>query len=109
MYTCGVHFEHEMAEAMGPHIFYNSLTEFKKATSCWKNCGIVQVKVSFSRWTRSETIGEGMRGAKMMTPSEAAKLDKNLKVRADLWLKYISGLKKLHKREQRTVALRKSQ
>lgn len=109
LYTCGVHFQHEMAEAMGPQVFYNSLTEFKKAESCWRSCGIVQVKVSFSRWLRPETIGEGMREAKMMvTPAERVKPDKGLKIQAELWFKYISDLRKLHTRERSAVLRRKS-
>lgn len=99
LYTCGVHFMHEMTEAMGPQIFYNSLTDLKQDHSCWKSCGIVEVKVSFTQWLHPETIGEGMNRARMMSSAETAKFDKQSKLRADLRRKYISDLKKIHKSE----------
>jgi hypothetical protein len=101
LYTCGVHFQHEMAEAEGPQVFYNSIKEFKKSHSCWKSCGIVEVNVTFSNWVRAETIGDGMRGAKKMTPVEIERMEKNLKIRSNRWHKYLSDLRSVHSDEQK--------
>ena len=105
MYTCGVHFEHEMAEAIGPQVFYNSLKDFKAAKTCWKSCGIVEVDVSFLRWIRPETLGEGFRGEniKVTTPAEIAVFNKQSKARGALWVKYLKALEQLHIKEQKTT------
>lgn len=56
LYTCGVHFQHEMAEAIGPQVFYNSIKDLKEAGTCWKGCGIVEVNITFSRWVRAQNL-----------------------------------------------------
>jgi hypothetical protein len=56
LYTCGVQFQHEMAEARGPQVFYNSIKDLKESGQCWKDCGIVEVNITFSRWARVQSL-----------------------------------------------------
>jgi hypothetical protein len=56
LYTCGIHFQHKMAEAMGPQVFYNSIRDLKEAGNCWKSCRIVEVNITFFRWVKAQNL-----------------------------------------------------
>lgn len=50
-YMCGVDFQHEM----DPHInegikVYNSIETLKELRTCWKQCGIIKVRVTLEKW-----------------------------------------------------------
>lgn len=74
LYTCGVHFQHEMAEAMGSQVFYNSIRDLKEAEACWKSCGIVEVKVTFSCWVQAQNLLSGRiaKATKKLTKKKGA-------------------------------------
>jgi hypothetical protein len=96
LFTCGIHFQHEMADAAGPQVFYSSVTELKKAESCWKSCGIVELEFSFAHWIYPQKIENGLRRAKKLNAVQMTALNKRLKIRAHLWNKYINDLARIH-------------
>lgn len=57
LYACGVDWNHEVGEACdleGNMPFYSSVEELKEKKSCWKGCGIVEVKVELVKWVEPE-------------------------------------------------------
>jgi len=46
-YICKIDWDWELGEALGGSKIYPSLKDLKAHHSCWKDCGIVKVKVSF--------------------------------------------------------------
>ncbi len=48
-YMCAIDFEHELGLAMGGNVVYPSVENLKLNHSCWHECGIVEVKVIFSK------------------------------------------------------------
>jgi hypothetical protein len=100
LYTCGVHFQHEMAEAMGPQVFYNSLDDLKEEMNCWKSDGIVEIDVSFSRWIHPQNLLEEF-SPDRKTSKPDKKVEKLRIARGKLWFKYMSDLKKLHSKNKK--------
>ena len=47
MYICGVDWQHELFEAGDGTKFYPSIEDLKKYRSCWDQCGVVKVNVTF--------------------------------------------------------------
>jgi hypothetical protein len=61
VYVCGVDWRHEIGEAVNVNV-YDSVESLKKRKTCWKNCGIVELEVRFSKqiepekpWSVNET------------------------------------------------------
>jgi hypothetical protein len=48
-YMCGVDWECELGMAAGGNRIYGSEEDLRESTNCWKGCGIVEVKIHFSR------------------------------------------------------------
>lgn len=47
LFMCKADFEHELGEAAGGNTIFPSLEDAKANLKCWKQCGIVEVKVEF--------------------------------------------------------------
>jgi isopentenyldiphosphate isomerase len=43
-FVCGVTFQHEIGETDCTGFFYDTLDAIKEQTSCWEQCGIVEVE-----------------------------------------------------------------
>ena len=56
-YMCGINWQHEVGEgnARGVTIF-RSVKELKEDHSCWKECGIVRVKISLDKWIEDQDL-----------------------------------------------------
>ncbi len=48
-FMCATDFYHEIGEAWGGSTIYSSLRDIKSHQSCWKQCGIVEVKITMER------------------------------------------------------------
>ena len=46
-YMCTIDFEDELGRASGGNIVYPSIKDLKEHHTCWEECGIVEVEVSF--------------------------------------------------------------
>jgi len=53
-YICGVAWQHELGEI--PVLVYDSIERLKKMNSCWKECGIVELKVEFVEWIEPQDL-----------------------------------------------------
>lgn len=49
IYVCGVDWQHEVGEASDVKM-YASVAALKRARTCWKSCGIVELEVTLSKW-----------------------------------------------------------
>lgn len=59
LYCCGVDWQHEIGDASdieGSMPLYSSVEELKKDRKCWKSCGIVELKVEFSKWIEPQNL-----------------------------------------------------
>lgn len=48
-YMCAVDFNCELGHAAGGNTVYGSVADLKSHKKCWAQCGIVEVKVEFSK------------------------------------------------------------
>lgn len=55
-YMCGVDFQHELGEALGDTPVYSSIEELKREKRCWKQCGIVEVKIQLVSWAEKQNF-----------------------------------------------------
>jgi len=55
-YMCKVNWDYEIGNASGGNRIYPSLEDLKRCTKCWKGCGIVEVKVFFSKVIEEGTV-----------------------------------------------------
>ena len=46
-YICKIDWDWELGEALGGSKIYPNIDDLKENHLCWKDCGIVKVKVSF--------------------------------------------------------------
>jgi hypothetical protein len=53
-YMCGVDFQHELGEASDGNIIYPSVNNLKQNKPCWKECGIVKVKITLEEWIEEQ-------------------------------------------------------
>ena len=51
MYTCGTSFLHDPDVA-----FYDSVELLKQEWECWKECGIVEVVMTESKWVEAQNL-----------------------------------------------------
>lgn len=58
-YMCGVDWQHEIGMAAGGNVIYASPEDCADRRGCTEECGIVEVKVSFSKWVKEQRLGEG--------------------------------------------------
>lgn len=59
-YMCGVDWECELGMASGGNTVYPSGEDCEKRRKCTEQCGIVEVKVYFSKWIKEQNlIGDG--------------------------------------------------
>jgi hypothetical protein len=59
LYTCGVDWQHEIGEASdleGSMPFYSSIELLKKNRPCWKECGIIELKVNLAGWVVEQNL-----------------------------------------------------
>ncbi len=56
IYICGVDWQHEIGAAAGKMDYYNSVEELKRHKKCWKECGIVKLKVSLDSWVEEQNL-----------------------------------------------------
>lgn len=50
IYICGVDWQHELGEVTDFTPAYSTIKDLKRQRDCWKNCGIVRLKVSLDKW-----------------------------------------------------------
>lgn len=55
---CAVDFQWEVGEAMGGNRIYPSVKDLKDNLTCWKECGIVKVKVTQVKWVEPQKMFE---------------------------------------------------
>lgn len=48
-YMCAVDFECELGAASGGNTVHPSVEDLKKGHECWESCGIVEVRVTYSK------------------------------------------------------------
>jgi len=53
-YMCAIDWEYELGAASGGNLVFPSVDDLKRSHVCWENCGIVEVRVLFSK-----TVVEG--------------------------------------------------
>lgn len=53
-YMCGVDWQHEIGMAAGGNSVYASPEDCAKNEKCTDACGLVEVKVRFSRWVKPQ-------------------------------------------------------
>ena len=46
-YMCKVDWDWELGDALGGSKIYPSIEDLKEIHTCWEECGIVKVKISF--------------------------------------------------------------
>lgn len=59
LYACGVDWQHEIGEASdleGKMPLYSSVNELKSKRSCWKECGIVEIKLEADSWIEPQDL-----------------------------------------------------
>ncbi len=54
-YMCRVDWDCELGGAMGGNTIYCDIKDLKEHRKCWKSCGIVEVKVYFSKLVEQGT------------------------------------------------------
>lgn len=57
LYSCGTDFQHDIGEALdyeGSQRLYSSIESLKKRSKCWKQCGIVKLKLSLMEWIEDQ-------------------------------------------------------
>ena len=57
-YMCGTDWQYELGKAAGGNVVYASPEDCVKRRKCSERCGIVEVKVYFSRWVKEQDMGE---------------------------------------------------
>ncbi|MDP5216742.1 hypothetical protein Q5Y75_05885 [Ruegeria sp. 2205SS24-7] len=67
-YMCATDWEFELGEAAGGNIVYASVADAKEHRKCLDGCGIVEVKVTFSR-----VIEKGNRWIDQLEPNPEGK------------------------------------
>jgi hypothetical protein len=55
IYVCGTDWNHEVGEVSDVQM-YASVAMLKKEKACWKECGIVELKVTESKWIVKENF-----------------------------------------------------
>lgn len=55
-YMCGVDWQHEIGMAAGGNVIYASTEDCAKNRKCTGECGMVEVKVQFSRWVKEQNL-----------------------------------------------------
>ena len=58
-YACGVDWQHEFREAAdheGKLPLYSTEEELKSKRGCWKECGIVKLRLSLVEWTLTQDL-----------------------------------------------------
>lgn len=63
-YACAVDWRHEMGEALdleGCMPLYSTVEKLKKSRTCWTECGIVKLNLSFVEWAEPEDFGQQSR------------------------------------------------
>lgn len=61
LYACGVDWQHEIGEASdinGNIPLYYSIEKLKKERPCTKQCGVVEVNLSLSKWVECQDFSE---------------------------------------------------
>ncbi len=59
LYSCGVDFQHEIGEAFdleGSQPLYSTVEELKEKRTCWKSCGIVELKLTEVKWIEKQDL-----------------------------------------------------
>lgn len=58
LYLCGVDWQHELGEAADGTKVYPSLQALKKYRTCWDECGVVKVSVTFEdiEWVEPQDL-----------------------------------------------------
>ena len=59
VYACGVDWQHEIGEARdieGKMPLYSSIEELKEKRTCWKACGIVEIKLTLKKWIEPQDL-----------------------------------------------------
>lgn len=59
LYACAVDWQHEVGEASdleGEMPFYSSIDELKSQRPCWKQCGIVELKIQFVSFPEPQNL-----------------------------------------------------
>ena len=59
LYACGVDWQHEIGEAPdleGKMPLYSSVEELKAKRTCWKECGIVELRLDFKGWVEPQNL-----------------------------------------------------
>jgi hypothetical protein len=54
-YVCGVDFQHEIGECNDVKLF-SSIKALKKARTCWKECGIVELEIKIKKWVEPQNL-----------------------------------------------------
>jgi hypothetical protein len=63
-YACGVDWQHELGEASdleGRMPLYSSIEELKENQKCWKECGIVKIKLTIDSWVEEQQLFESQK------------------------------------------------
>lgn len=58
VYVCGVDWQHEIGEEMAKPdvVVYPSVESLKKHRTCWKECGIVELEITVSKWVEPQDL-----------------------------------------------------
>ena len=58
VYICGVDWQHELGEVPDFTKVYSSVDDLKNQRTCWKQCGIVKIKVELVEWVIEQNLWE---------------------------------------------------
>ena len=54
-YVCGVDYQHEIGETCDV-VLYASVEDLKAKRTCWKQCGIVELKIQINKWVEPQDL-----------------------------------------------------
>ncbi len=59
LYSCGVDFQEEISQASdleGKQPLYSTIEELKSKRTCWKSCGIIELKLTEVKWVHPQNF-----------------------------------------------------
>ena len=59
LFACGVDWQHELGEASdleGSMPLYSNIEYLKAERGCWKDCGIVELKLELVKWAEPQDL-----------------------------------------------------
>ena len=56
VYLCGVDWQHEIDEVPHGTRVYGTIKDLKERNNCWRQCGIVRLKVTVDEWVEEQNL-----------------------------------------------------